>query len=86
MKLSSFARSFLAIFLLSGLLAGVSLSDAIGQSRRQPPTSTQKKNQRPTPGQVSLADNRPLAIRRKTNVPLRRRSRDKRLMTRHLPI
>ena len=52
MKLSSFARASLAIFLLSGLLATLSLSHAFGQSRRQPPTSTQKKNQRPAPGQT----------------------------------
>jgi VWFA-related protein len=51
MKLSSFARSFLALFVLSGLVAGMSVSLALGQSRRQPPTSTQKKNQRPAPGQ-----------------------------------
>ena len=51
MKLSSFARSFLALFVLSGLATGMSVSVALAQSRRQPPTSTQKKNQRPAPGQ-----------------------------------
>ena len=52
MKLSSFARTSVAIVLLSGLVASLSLSHAFGQSRRQPPTSTQKKNQRPAPGQT----------------------------------
>jgi Ca-activated chloride channel family protein len=47
MKLSSFARSFLAILVLSGLVAGLTFSHALGQSRRQPPTSNQKKNKRP---------------------------------------
>lgn len=56
MKLSRFARTSLAIALLSGLVAGLSptmfRSPALGQSRRQPPTTTQKKNQRPAPGQT----------------------------------
>ena len=52
MKLSSFARTSLAIVLSSGLVASLSLSHAFGQSRRQPPTSNQKKNQRPAPGQT----------------------------------
>ena len=47
MKLSSFTRSILAFVLLSGLVAGLTISRALGQSRRQPPTSTQKKNKRP---------------------------------------
>jgi VWFA-related protein len=55
MKLSNFARLFLALTLVSGLLASLTLSHASGQSRRQPPTSNQKKNKRPAetgqPGQ-----------------------------------
>ncbi|HKO61766.1 MAG TPA: VWA domain-containing protein [Pyrinomonadaceae bacterium] len=51
MKLSSFARTFFALVVLSGLVAGLSFSHALGQSRRQPPTSNQKKNQRPNPAQ-----------------------------------
>jgi Ca-activated chloride channel family protein len=47
MKLSRLARSFLALLVVSGLLAGLTLSFAFGQSRRQPPTSNQKKNKRP---------------------------------------
>lgn len=51
MKLSSFARTFFALVVLSGLVAGLSFSHVLGQSRRQPPTSNQKKNQRPNPPQ-----------------------------------
>ncbi len=47
MKLSRLARSFFALMVVTGLLAGLTLSFALGQSRRQPPTSNQKKNQRP---------------------------------------
>jgi VWFA-related protein len=57
MKLSSFVRLFLAITLVSGLVAGLTLSHALGQSRRQPPTSNQKKNKRPgettKPGEIA---------------------------------
>jgi VWFA-related protein len=47
MKFSRLARSFFALLVVSGLLAGLTLSFAFGQSRRQPPTSNQKKNKRP---------------------------------------
>jgi len=47
MKLSRLARSFFALMVVSGLLAGLTLSFAFAQSRRQPPTSSQKKNKRP---------------------------------------
>lgn len=47
MKLSRLARSFFALMVVSGLLTGLTLSFAHGQSRRQPPTSDQKKNKRP---------------------------------------
>lgn len=47
MKLSRLARSFFALMVVSGLLAGLTLSFALGQSRRQPPTTNQKKNKRP---------------------------------------
>ncbi|HVQ38756.1 MAG TPA: VWA domain-containing protein [Pyrinomonadaceae bacterium] len=47
MKLSRLARSFFALVIVSGLLAGLTLSFALAQSRRQPPTSNQKKNKRP---------------------------------------
>ena len=47
MKLSRLARSFLALVVVSGLLTGLTISFALGQSRRQPPTTNQKKNKRP---------------------------------------
>jgi Ca-activated chloride channel homolog len=61
MKLSSFARFFLAMILVSGLFAGPTLNHALGQSRRQPPTSNQKKNKRPgeTPKPGEVADDPP---------------------------
>jgi len=49
------ARAFFASILLLSLLASLGLSTTAGQSRRQPPTSSEKKNKRPTetgqPGQ-----------------------------------
>ncbi len=47
MKLSTFARAFFSLILISVLLAGLSLGFASGQSRRQPPTTNEKKNKRP---------------------------------------
>ena len=47
MKLSRLARSFFALMVVSGLLTGLTLTCALGQSRRQPPTTNQKKNKRP---------------------------------------
>jgi VWFA-related protein len=55
MKLSKFARAIFSLIVISSLLAGLSLSLALGQSRRQPPTTNDKKNKRPsetaTPGE-----------------------------------
>lgn len=48
MKLSRFQRAFFALIIVSSLLGGLGLSFAFGQSRRQPPTSNEKKNKRPT--------------------------------------
>src|SRR5258705_1185228 len=48
MRFSKLARAFFASILLFSLLASLGLSGVIGQSRRQPPTSTEKKNKRPT--------------------------------------
>ena len=45
MRFSKLARAFFASIVLFSLLA--SLSSVLGQSRRQPPTSTEKKNKRP---------------------------------------
>ena len=51
MNLSRLARTFFVVLLASSLLAGLTLSFTFGQSRRQPPTSNQKKNPRPEPGE-----------------------------------
>jgi VWFA-related protein len=47
MKLSKFPRALFALIVISSLLGGLGLSFALGQSRRQPPTSNEKKNKRP---------------------------------------
>jgi Ca-activated chloride channel homolog len=47
MKVSRLVRTLFALVVISGLLAGMTFSFALGQSRRQPPTSNQKKNKRP---------------------------------------
>lgn len=57
MKLSRLARSFFALMVVTGLLTGLTLSFALGQSRRQPPTSDQKKNKRP--GQTGQPGEKP---------------------------
>ncbi len=51
MRFSRFVRSFFVLLVASSLLAGLTSSFAIGQSRRQPPAGNQKKNQRPQPDQ-----------------------------------
>jgi VWFA-related protein len=47
MRFSSLARSLFASIVVASLLTGLTLSFALGQSRRQPPVTNQKKNQRP---------------------------------------
>ena len=47
MRFSKLARPFFALVILFSLLASLGFSGALGQSRRQPPTSTEKKNKRP---------------------------------------
>ena len=47
MRLSKPARALLVSIVIVTLLAGLGLSFALGQSRRQPPTSVEKKNKRP---------------------------------------
>ena len=47
MKLSRFPRQLFALVVISTLLAGLSFSFALGQSRRLPPTTNEKKNKRP---------------------------------------
>ena len=48
MRLFKPARAFFALIILFSLLASLALSGVLAQSRRQPPTSTEKKNKRPT--------------------------------------
>jgi len=52
MKFSKLVCSPLVVILVSGLFGSPVFNIALGQSRRQPPTSTEKKNKRPPePGQ-----------------------------------
>lgn len=54
MKLSKFPRALFSLAIITTLLAGLGFSLTLGQSRRQPPTSNEKKNKRPPePGQQS---------------------------------
>ncbi|HKY28131.1 MAG TPA: VWA domain-containing protein [Pyrinomonadaceae bacterium] len=48
MKFSSFFRYLLAFAVFLALIAGTFIPLGFAQSRRQPPTTTQKKNQRPS--------------------------------------
>lgn len=60
MKLSRLARSLFVWILALSLLGALTLSFAVGQSRRQPPSSNQKKNQRPAPpGEQAPGDQKP---------------------------
>jgi Ca-activated chloride channel homolog len=47
MKLSTLARALFAVIVVSSLFAGLTIGFASGQSRRQPPTTNEKKNKRP---------------------------------------
>jgi Ca-activated chloride channel homolog len=61
MNLSRLTRRFLVLVIISGLQAGPTLSLALGQSRRQPPTDNQKKNKRPSEtGQPGQKEEEPL--------------------------
>ncbi len=51
MKVYKFCFSLLAFVLVVGLLVSSISYDSLAQSRRQPPTSDQKKNKRPEPGE-----------------------------------
>ena len=50
MKVSKRCHSFFALVLVFTLLAGINANLAFSQSRRQPPTTNEKKNKRPEPG------------------------------------
>ena len=61
MKLSKFARAFFALIVVATLFASLSMNLSLGQSRRQPPTSNEKKNKRPSePGQQGEKPEEPL--------------------------
>ena len=61
MKLSKFARSLFALIVVATFFASLSLNLSVGQSRRQPPTSNEKKNKRPgEPGQPGEKPEEPL--------------------------
>jgi VWFA-related protein len=47
MKLSKFPRALFVFIIITSLLSCLGLSLALGQSRRQPPTTNEKKNKRP---------------------------------------
>jgi VWFA-related protein len=51
MRLAKFARALFTLIVVVTLLASMGLSFAPAQSRRQPPTSNEKKNKRPAEGQ-----------------------------------
>jgi Ca-activated chloride channel family protein len=57
MRLFQQARAFFASIVLFSLLASLGLSGVLGQSRRQPPTSIEKKNKRP--GEVPQPGEKP---------------------------
>ena len=48
MKLSSFSRALLPLIVVLSLVSSLGFDSAVGQSRRQPPSSNEKKNKRPT--------------------------------------
>jgi Ca-activated chloride channel family protein len=48
MRLSKLSRALFALIVVLTLVASLGLSFTLGQSRRQPPTTTEKKNKRPT--------------------------------------
>ncbi|HUS13211.1 MAG TPA: hypothetical protein VMZ30_22255, partial [Pyrinomonadaceae bacterium] len=51
MRLAKFARVLIPLIVVFTLLAGMGLNFTLAQSRRQPPTSNEKKNKRPAEGQ-----------------------------------
>jgi Ca-activated chloride channel family protein len=51
MRLAKFVRALFPLIVVFTVLASMGLSFTLGQSRRQPPTSNEKKNKRPAEGQ-----------------------------------
>jgi len=60
MKLSTLARALFSLALISALLLSLGLNFSLAQSRRTPPTSTEKKNKRPDPSQPNQNPDEPL--------------------------
>ncbi|HEY8184536.1 MAG TPA: VWA domain-containing protein [Pyrinomonadaceae bacterium] len=61
MKLSKFPRALFIFIIISSLLSCLGFSLALGQSRRQPPQSNEKKNKRPPePGEPGEKPEEPL--------------------------
>jgi Ca-activated chloride channel homolog len=60
MKLSKLARPFISLLVVSVLLWSLGIGFTLGQSRRQPPTSNEKKNKRPDPSKPGEKTDEPL--------------------------
>src|SRR5215204_6026500 len=60
MRLFKLTRTLLPLLIVSALLVGMGMSFSSAQSRRQPPTSNEKKNKRPAPGQPGEKPEEPL--------------------------
>jgi Ca-activated chloride channel family protein len=60
MRLAKFVRALFPLIVVFTVLAGMGLSFTLGQSRRQPPTSNEKKNKRPAEGQQEQKPEEPL--------------------------
>ena len=60
MRALKYCDSFFSLTLVFALLAGTSANLALSQSRRQPPTTNEKKNKRPEPGKEGEKPQEPL--------------------------
>jgi Ca-activated chloride channel family protein len=60
MRLAKFVRALFPLIVVFTVLASIGLSFTLGQSRRQPPTSNEKKNKRPAEGQQEQKPEEPL--------------------------
>ncbi|HEV2829318.1 MAG TPA: VWA domain-containing protein [Pyrinomonadaceae bacterium] len=60
MRLAKFVRALFPLVVVFTVLASMGLSFTLGQSRRQPPTSNEKKNKRPAEGQQEQKPEEPL--------------------------
>ena len=60
MRVLKYCNSFFSFTLVFALLVGSSANPALSQSRRQPPTTNDKKNKRPEPGKEGEKPQEPL--------------------------